>query len=131
MIECPNVSLLWDTRTGQLRDHGESILVTASGEATLSSGAAAEVAKAAFLESNPNMHDFVADPSIVMFTISVAEFGITQGYGRTSLWSPTLGAEAEGHTGRPAGRSPLCSRVGLVHWYEQSGARALVWAWSQ
>lgn len=37
MIKRPNVSLLFDNRTGNLKDHGDGLLVTSSGIASLAS----------------------------------------------------------------------------------------------
>ena len=35
MVDNPSVSMLWDNRTGNLADHADGLLITASGNATL------------------------------------------------------------------------------------------------
>jgi len=86
----PDVSLLWDDRTGNLGDHADGILVTAEGKATLLEpcDTAAIKAHAAMLADNPNMKEFLAADTTVLFAVDVSEWGVVEGYGATRTWNP-------------------------------------------
>jgi nitroimidazol reductase NimA-like FMN-containing flavoprotein (pyridoxamine 5'-phosphate oxidase superfamily) len=88
----PSVSLLWDNRTGNLVDHGDGLLVTASGRAALISeedevGAATRL----FLEKNPNMKPFLASDGVGVFKVTVGAFEVVEGYGKPTSWKPEDG----------------------------------------
>jgi nitroimidazol reductase NimA-like FMN-containing flavoprotein (pyridoxamine 5'-phosphate oxidase superfamily) len=92
MRERPAVSLLWDNRTGNLRDHADGLLVTAVGQAAKVT-AEAEVdalpwASARFLARNPNMANFLASEGVGLFQIRVDSYEIIEGYGRPERWAP-------------------------------------------
>lgn len=92
MRERPAVSLLWDNRTGNLRDHADGLLVTAVGQAAEVT-AEAEVdalpwASARFLARNPNMANFLASEGVGLFQIRVDSYEIIEGYGRPERWAP-------------------------------------------
>lgn len=88
MIRSPLVSILWDDRTGQLQDHAEGMLVTASGVASLTDGAIAAEAQATILSANPNFGRFVNDPATVLFAVDVLSYDVVVGYGSPIRWCP-------------------------------------------
>jgi len=85
----PDVSLLWDDRTGNLGDHADGTLATATGKATaLVESCDVIEAHAAMLADNPNMTKFLAAESTVLFAVNVSEWGVVEGYGPMRLWDP-------------------------------------------
>ena len=88
MMQRPTVSLLWDNRTGSLTDHGQGLLVSASGRAALVSPPERARASARFLERNPNMEGFLASDGVAIFAVRVSAFEVVQGYGRPEQWQP-------------------------------------------
>jgi len=85
---CPAVSMLWDDRTGKLSDHGDGMLVTMSGTATILPAAGAVEARSRFLEANPNMEAFLQDANTAMVGVRVEEYAVVVGYGQAEQWSP-------------------------------------------
>ena len=88
MRECPLVSLLWDNRTGNVADHAEGILVTATGEARQVLPHEAHEAVALFLARNVNMAGFLASEGVGLFSIQVGSYELVEGYGRPQQWDP-------------------------------------------
>jgi len=86
----PNVSLLWDDRTGNLADHADGTLATAAGTAASLRSCDATEARAAMLADNPNMAGFLAAESTVLFAVKVREWGVVEGYGSMRLWDPMV-----------------------------------------
>ena len=86
MIARPTVSLLFDNRTGNVKDHGDGLLVTASGTAYQCDKS--ENVQL-FVEKNPNMKDFIESDGISIFAIRVASYETVVGYERPEQWSPT------------------------------------------
>ena len=84
MIARPDVSLLWDNRTGTLNDHGDGLLVTARGRATLSKSA--DNARAAFLSTNPNMKEFLTSTHVSLFDVHVEMYESVVGYEQPQQW---------------------------------------------
>jgi hypothetical protein len=87
MIQRPDVSLLWDNRTGNLSDHGDGLLVTADGTSALAPDR--DAAAAFFLQRNHNMATFLATEGVGLFAVSVREYEIVQGYERPQRWEPS------------------------------------------
>ena len=86
MIARPTVSLLFDNRTGNIKDHGDGLLVTASGTA-FKCDQPENVQL--FVEKNPNMKNFIESDGISIFAIRVASYETVVGYERPEQWSPT------------------------------------------
>lgn len=103
MLSNPSVSLLWDNRTGNLQDHGEGMLVTASGRASQLLADAASDATAQLLERNPNLTSFVARDDVVVLGVAVDTYAVVVGYGAPELIDP-----------RASNSSPMSSPVDLV-----------------
>lgn len=89
VLASPAVSLLWDNRTGNLADHGEGMLVTASGRAAVlemdgpsSSDAEGE---ALLLDRNPNQAAFMARDDVAVMRVSVDAYAVVVGYSRPKL----------------------------------------------
>ena len=89
MLERPGVSILWDNRTGNLADHGDGLLVTASGHAAVAPRSEHESASARFLARNPNMAGFLASDGVAIFEIRVGRYEVVEGYGRPRQWQPS------------------------------------------
>ena len=88
MLSNPSVSLLFDNRTGNLMDHGEGMLVTASGQASQLSADAAADATAQLLERNPNLASFVARGDVAVLGVAVETYAVVVGYGAPELVDP-------------------------------------------
>lgn len=88
MLSNPSVSLLWDNRTGNLQDHGDGMLVTASGQASQLSADAAAAATAQLLERNPNLASFVARDDVAVLRVAVDTYAVVVGYGAPELVDP-------------------------------------------
>ena len=86
MLERPAVSLLWDNRTGNAVDHGNGLLVTASGNAALAKNL--EPATARFLAKNPEMSGFLESDGIGLFEVSIRTYEVVHGYDRPQMWDP-------------------------------------------
>ena len=89
MLERPLVSLLWDNRTGNAADHGEGLLVTATGQASVIPSEEWPPASARFLARNPNMASFLASDGVGLFSIRVGAYEVVEGYGRPQHWDPS------------------------------------------
>ena len=88
MLDRPTVSLLWDNRTGNLADHGDGLLVSATGQAVVSAPEELPSATQYFLARNPNMADFMASDGVGIFKIRVSSYEVVEGYGRPQQWVP-------------------------------------------
>ena len=95
MLSNPSVSLLWDNRTGNLQDHGDGMLVTASGQASQLSADAAAAATAQLLERNPNLASFVARDDVAVLRVAVDTYAVVVGYGAPELVDPRTIALSE------------------------------------
>eukprot|EP01052_Picozoa_sp_SAG31_P042222 SAG31_NODE_6638_length_1943_cov_1.436009_2_plen_166_part_00 len=80
------VSVLWDNRTGNVADHLEGCLVTASGTAAHASTPAA--ASKAILTRNPNLRAFLAEDSTAFFAVKVEEYSVVVGNAAPARWDP-------------------------------------------
>ena len=82
MIERPTaVSLLFDNRTGNLKDHGDGLLVTARGRVVPPSNRTTNDSHEAaplFLAKNPNMSEFLAADGVGIFDFQVSEYEVVR-----------------------------------------------------
>ena len=82
MIERPTaVSLLFDNRTGNLKDHGDGLLVTARGRVVPPSNRTTNDSHEAaplFLAKNPNMSTFLAGVGVGIFDFQVSEYEVVR-----------------------------------------------------
>ena len=86
MLANPKVSILWDNRSGNLADHSEGTLVTASGRASLlTSGSDAESAAARLIERNPNQKGFMDQKGVAVLAVAVETYAVVIGYGKPTL----------------------------------------------
>ena len=107
MRERPAVSLLWDNRTGNLRDHADGLLVTAVGQAAEAEVDALPWASARFLERNPNMANFLATEGVGLFQIRVDSYEIVEGYGRPERWAPPTKDSSTSSAGTAQTQHPI------------------------
>ena len=89
MLARSHVSLLWDNRTGNVADHGDGLLVTAAGQATVVPYDELPSTSARFLAQNPNMAAFLASEGVGLFSIRVRSYEVVEGYGRPQQWDPS------------------------------------------
>ena len=94
MIERPQVSLLWDNRTGNTTDHGGGLLVTASGVAKLVESDEASI-RECFLTKNPSMTTFLEGKDVGLFAVRVMNYEVVLGYDRPIHWDPTTDDPSE------------------------------------
>ena len=86
MLANPRVSILFDNRTGNLADHGDGMLVTASGHASLLTfDSGAESAAARLIERNPNQAGFMAQEGDAVLAVAVETYAVVVGYGKPTL----------------------------------------------
>ena len=84
----PSVSLLFDNRTGNISDHGDGMLVTASGRAALCEKSQHELDRLHLLQRNPNMDSFLTREDVTVFSVAVDTYAVVVGYGQPELVKP-------------------------------------------
>lgn len=88
MLNQPRVSLLWDNRTGNNRDHVEGMALNATGEARLLDGTVRQGAIAKLLVRNPSLEKLLGDEKTAVFAVSVARYVFAQGYTKVREYCP-------------------------------------------
>jgi general stress protein 26 len=88
MMANPRVSLLWDNRTGNNRDHADGFALSAQGTARIVDTAAQAHAKAQLLKRNDSLQAMLDNDNAVLVAIDVAHYHLALGYSETFFYEP-------------------------------------------
>tara|TARA_B110000238_G_C16104591_1_gene429830 strand:- start:1023 stop:1475 length:453 start_codon:yes stop_codon:yes gene_type:complete len=88
MRATPSISLLWDNRTGHIRDHNKGYCLTAQGEAKELVKCEATVAKLSLHARSPNTEAMLKNKSVVFFSISVCQYVLARGSDEVETYRP-------------------------------------------
>jgi uncharacterized protein YhbP (UPF0306 family) len=80
MLSNPRVSIMWDNRSGSVRDHVDGFSLTATGIADLLKGQSQEKARGAILFRNSTLDNLLSDVNCRLFSISLEKYTWTRGY---------------------------------------------------
>ena len=84
----PNVTCLWDNRSGNNSDHNVGLAMSGFGKAReLSGDSAAKVARL-LAQRNATLKPLLADPAVLVFAISIDRYLWVEGYTRTIIYQP-------------------------------------------
>ena len=88
MMANPQVSLLWDNRTGNNSDHADGFALSAQGNARLLDSAAQASAKAQLLKRNDSLQAMLENDDAVLVAIDVTHYHLALGYSETFFYEP-------------------------------------------
>ena len=88
MRDCPDVTCLWDNRTGRNADHIDGLAMSGFGLARESTGQAEQSARRLLLKRNATLKPLLFDPSVVIFTIHITRYHWVEGYTRSMIYEP-------------------------------------------
>ena len=94
LLRNPAVSLLWDNRTGNTRDHVHGVALMAEGTASLLNGWIRARAEHLLLARNPELGALLSGPDAAVFALRIRSYRLVQGYDSISTFIPG-GASAE------------------------------------
>ena len=84
----PNVTCLWDNRTGNNNDHTKGLAMTGFGKAHELKGESARSAQHLLLQRNTTLEPLLSDPSVVIFAVHIDRYQWVQGYTRVVIYEP-------------------------------------------
>ena len=90
----PNVTCLWDNRTGNNADHTAGLAMSGFGQARELLGQSAVTARRLLLERNATLQPLLSEPSAVIFALHIDRYQWVEGYTRVIIYEPensTLG----------------------------------------
>ncbi|MEH6557320.1 MAG: pyridoxamine 5'-phosphate oxidase family protein [Oceanicoccus sp.] len=88
MRNSPNVTCLWDNRTGSHDNHIDGLAMSGVGHARELSGQAAKSAHRLLLERNATLKPLMANPDVVFFALHIDRYHWVQGYTRAMSFVP-------------------------------------------
>ncbi len=88
MRDRPNVTCLWDNRTGNNSDHTEGLAMSGFGTARELTGETARSAASLLLERNANLKQLLTEPAVVIFAIAIESYQWVEGYTRAMRYQP-------------------------------------------
>ena len=80
MLIQPEVSLLWDNRTGNHQDHVEGFALNASGEATMLEGEHYKLVSKLLRDRNPTLEILLGNDKTAVFSVDVSSYVFAKGY---------------------------------------------------
>lgn len=84
----PNVTCLWDNRTGNNSDHVEGLAMSGFGQALELTNKAEQSAFGRLLERNASLKNLLSQPSVVIFVIQIDRYQWVEGYTRSMIYKP-------------------------------------------
>ena len=93
MITNPNVSILWDNRSGSAADHVDGLSLIALGRAELLAGSDQVEVRELLLKRNPALQVLLEDASCSLFMVLIKDYQWTRGYQQVLHYVP--GAQPE------------------------------------
>jgi len=88
MITNPNVSILWDNRSGSAADHVDGLSLIALGRAELLAGSAQAEVRELMLKRNPALQVLLEDESCRLFMVLIEDYQWTKGYQQVLHYIP-------------------------------------------
>ena len=88
MLQAPDVSLLWDNRTGNTGDHMHGFAAMAAGRAIPTQGWLRARAQFMLRERNPELGELLERRDAVVFSVEIDQFRLVQGYGPVATLFP-------------------------------------------
>jgi nitroimidazol reductase NimA-like FMN-containing flavoprotein (pyridoxamine 5'-phosphate oxidase superfamily) len=86
----PNVTCLWDNRTGNNKDHTKGLAMSGFGKARELTGDSARAAQHLLLQRNTTLEPLLSDPSVVIFAINIDRYQWVQGYTQVVIYEPKI-----------------------------------------
>lgn len=93
MYNNPNVTCLWDNRTGNNSDHTEGFALSGFGKASELSDQPAQFAADLLQQRNPSLKQLLTDPAVLIFAISIESYQWVEGYTRAMSYCPRAPTE--------------------------------------
>ncbi|MFT4822737.1 MAG: nitroimidazol reductase NimA-like FMN-containing flavoprotein [Halioglobus sp.] len=84
----PNVTCLWDNRTGNNNDHTQGLAMSGFGKARELTGDAARSIADLLLQRNATLKQLLADPAVLMFAIAIESYQWVEGYTLAMSYQP-------------------------------------------
>jgi nitroimidazol reductase NimA-like FMN-containing flavoprotein (pyridoxamine 5'-phosphate oxidase superfamily) len=84
----PNVTCLWDNRTGNNADHIAGLAMSGFGKANELSGEPARLAQRSLLQRNATLEPLLSEPSVVIFALQIDRYQWVEGYTRVIIYKP-------------------------------------------
>ncbi len=90
----PNVTCLWDNRTGNNADHIEGVAMSGFGRARALTGRDAASAHRLLAQRNATLIPLLSDPAVVVFALHIDRYQWVEGYTRVIIYEPDRSALA-------------------------------------
>ncbi len=84
----PDVTVLWDNRTGKNADHIEGLAMSGFGQARELAGEAQQLAAHLLLKRNRTLKPLLLEPSVVIVAIQISRYQWVEGYTRSLIYEP-------------------------------------------
>ncbi|MFQ3325342.1 MAG: putative pyridoxamine 5'-phosphate oxidase family protein [Pseudomonadales bacterium] len=84
----PNVTCLWDNRTGSNTDHTRGLAMSGFGQAGELTGEPALAAQQLLLQRNATLKALLSEPTLVLFAIHIGRYQWVEGYTRVLIYEP-------------------------------------------
>ena len=84
----PNVTCLWDNRTGNNDDHTAGLAMSGFGEIRELLGEPALEAQRLLLQRNATLEKLLSNPSVVIFALHIDRYQWVEGYTRVLIYEP-------------------------------------------
>jgi nitroimidazol reductase NimA-like FMN-containing flavoprotein (pyridoxamine 5'-phosphate oxidase superfamily) len=84
----PNVTCLWDNRTGNNSDHIAGLAMSGFGQAHELTGEPAQSAQRLLLQRNASLQPLLSNPSVVIFALHIDRYQWVEGYTRVVVYKP-------------------------------------------
>jgi hypothetical protein len=84
----PNVTCLWDNRTGNISDHTAGLAMSGFGQAHELTGEPALSAQHLLLQRNASLQPLLSNPSVVIFALHIDRYQWVEGYTKVVVYKP-------------------------------------------
>lgn len=91
MRQCPEVSLLWDNRSGNASDHIEGIALSAYGKARELRGAEAQQAASEIRRRNATLDGLLGNSRVTFFSLEISRYRWVLGNSDSCIYVPAPG----------------------------------------
>jgi nitroimidazol reductase NimA-like FMN-containing flavoprotein (pyridoxamine 5'-phosphate oxidase superfamily) len=88
MRNCPDVTCLWDNRTGNFSDHIGGFAMSGFGKAVELTGEIAASKRNLLLERNATLSGLLAESSVVVFAVHIDRYQWVEGYTKSMIFEP-------------------------------------------
>jgi nitroimidazol reductase NimA-like FMN-containing flavoprotein (pyridoxamine 5'-phosphate oxidase superfamily) len=88
MRDRPNVTCLWDNRTGNNSDHTAGFAMSGFGKARELTGNTARAVASMLLQRNATLMPLIADPDALIIAIRIDRYQWVEGYTRAMSYQP-------------------------------------------